>query len=203
MAPEFVAAVPELAAADSAILLIGHDLDQNRCILICQVKFTSDMNAEGIRHIIRAAVRTTRAMIGNFEKAIGIAFVPDFSSSWPDEADLLKSEPARVLAKLVLRQGWEALDALPCLGNVKSLCNLIVDRTINRGVRNRLMRGANYLPEIHKQASFGNLDPKVFLCRPELEDAYKWFHELYPEFGLLYPEQVALTALARSSAAFA
>ena len=77
----------------------------------------------------------------------------------------------------------------------KLVYNLVGDPTINLGLRNHLMRGANYLPEIKQQASFGQLCVHGFLRRPELEVAYNRFHELYPEFGLpyYYPEQVPPT----------
>ena len=181
-----MARIPELAAADSSIISrCEHILDPSRRLVCSMVKFTSDMTAEGIKHIIRAAVRKGQACIRELKltEASGIVFLPHFTS-WPGNTKLWKQKQAIALTSRVLQQGWNALNELPFhLWHVKCFWQLIGDRTISYEIRQDLLSAAIYLDTIQRQSSTDGqkMTSREFFLRSEVEVAYNRFRVLYPE----------------------
>lgn len=147
------------------------------------------MNAEGIQNIIRLLAKCGRSSVVEYgmhgSRTAGIAFQARFPEWEADGRPLCHIPEAVTVARMVLAQGWEALNLLPELWYTQSVWDVIDDPRHNLAVRKSLLRRAVYVTHVAGEGQNGIVGPGRLDARPEIQTAAARFQFLFPKFGLL------------------
>lgn len=157
-------------------------------LVVHTAHFEPGMNVQGIRNIIltlgRQGISSAMQHFMNDPVTGGIIFEARFPEVEDDIVDPRGFPEAAALACKVMGQGWDALNLLPRVWDVRCLWDLVADDSLYIAMRASLEEIGVRVARIAGDRRDGSI-PSEFGQPQEMSNVFVRFKLLYPEFRLL------------------